>query len=558
MRPPTVAERARRVFARHAQHNELSRSDLLRAVRSDKELQSLLHIGTRSHGSASPKSPASFAGVFAGMDVDSSDLVDQEEFVRFVVQQHPVQQHPVQQRAASRAVTPPSRRARRTSSWKRPPPLPTKSGARAAVSELGLEPGLEPEPDPRGSSSSSNNSLDDDMPPRSRLGTGSTPPRPRVSFGVTFPDTDGDEGANAPDGTSAVSSSAFRSSQDGNSPKPRLSVSFGPLSSPMMPDEDAGEEEEEVHAEDEGGNELTDGGGAGAENEDEHTALLRFLSGDSSALLRASNAAELIVRARLFPQDFDELMQPARMTALQIPEHSSRSVDDVGTSTLMDVPAGFVPGLPTIVSEDDIAELCAYMTVGETTEWHDSLRRLLLRLELLFDMRSQAEVATAALGGDGGDGADAGFSPRTSAEFRQTRRRLKTVTSHPSARDLRATFHDHTKGGRRRTPSKLEQWKGGRISHKMGVFAMPVSFANSSEPLQLLQACADRCVDTIDASVFSGEVVRALEKYVWSPTVVRTHPRIYAHACMPPSLQFLLRTVAVRDGWEDVRCTRTS
>ena len=34
----TLAERARRVFARHAQHNELSRSDLLRAVRSDKEL----------------------------------------------------------------------------------------------------------------------------------------------------------------------------------------------------------------------------------------------------------------------------------------------------------------------------------------------------------------------------------------------------------------------------------------------------------------------------------------------------------------------------------------
>ena len=59
------------------------------------------------------------------------------------------------------------------------------------------------------------------------------------------------------------------------------------------------------------------------------------------------------------------------------------------------------------------------------------------------------------------------------------------------------------------------------ISHKMGIFAMPVSFANSAQPLQLLQACVDRCIETIDASVFDGEVVSALEKYVWSKSVVR-------------------------------------
>jgi len=155
--------------------------------------------------------------------------------------------------------------------------------------------------------------------------------------------------------------------------------------------------------------------------------------------------------------------QPGRMTALQIPEHRSRAIDDVGTSTLLDVPSGYVPGLPVIVSEDDIAELCAYMTVGETTQWHESLRQLLEeKLGLLFDIRSATEVAHDAAqysGGGGDDDAEhlqPGLTKRTSAELRETRRRLKTVTSHPSAKNLRTTFQEHNqaensrRGARRR------------------------------------------------------------------------------------------------------------
>ena len=344
MRPPAAEaaeDRARVIFSRHATHGELSRAALVQAVRSDKELQSLLRIGV------SGSSSGSFASVFAGMDVDDSDLVDEGEFVRFIVQhQHPHQlvgsiklkqrarpsPHPDPVQHVTRAGgTPPRGRMRRTSSWKRPPPLPLQS---RTFEQLERPPGI-------------SSSSDEAAPPPF---TSTTPSAPRsVSFGNTFSGggLDGEDVAHTDSNTkeqqqrSVCPRTTFRKSggSDGDrsgrredSSQPRARVSFCPPPLPTPSEVAQREQEQEQEQEEE---EEEDGWGtysikqmpakqeseaaaaAAAESEedemqeeDEHTALLRFLSGDSSALLRASSATELINRANHLPQDFDELMQP--------------------------------------------------------------------------------------------------------------------------------------------------------------------------------------------------------------------------------------------------------